>query len=301
MSETAPAPTTVLGSSAAAAPATPAPAAAAPAATAPAPAAPTDTRAWLPEGYRTDPTFKDIGDIEVLAKSYKNAASLIGADKATVLRIPTDPASADMGEIYNRLGRPESPEKYSAWEGAPIGEAAVPELRAKFHEAGLSDAQAKAVVGLYAEQTQAAVVQRQAQDTQVAEATIADLKREWGDAFGDRLLRAERALLDTGGEDLLALFQQARGPDGAPLASNAAMIRALAKMGERIAEPSTLRGTNGNSGAGPRTPADAQAEIAKLTGDRAFYDVLKDRFHPEYPAKKQLWDTLHQQAFPSAA
>jgi hypothetical protein len=206
-----------------------------------------------------------------------------------------------MGEIYNRLGRPESPEKYSAWEGAPIGEAAVPELRAKFHEVGLSDAQAKAVVGLYAEQTQTAVVQRQAQDTQVAEATIADLKREWGDAFGDRLLRAERALLDTGGEDLLALFQQARGPDGAPLASNAAMIRALAKMGERIAEPSTLRGTNGNSGAGPRTPADAQAEIAKLTGDRAFYDVLKDRFHPEYPGKKQLWDTLHQQAFPSAA
>lgn len=263
----------------------------------------TDARAWLPEAYRADPTFKDIGDIDVLAKSYKNAASLIGADKATVLRIPSAADAPEWGEVFNRLGRPETPDKYSAWDGAPIDEATAPVLREKFHAAGLTDAQAKAVVGLYGEQMQAAIAQRQAQDVQVAEATVADLKREWGEAFADRLHAAERALREMGGDELVALVQQARAPDGTPLASHGQMIRALARIGERIAEPATLRGTAGQSGqgSGPRTPADAQAEIARLTADRAFYDILRDRFHPEYPAKKELWDKLHKQAWPDGA
>lgn len=302
MSDTAT--TTVLGGAAAAAGAQGTDGTASGAAagtTATATATTTDPRTWLPEAYRADPTFKDIGDLEVLAKSYKNAASLIGADKATVLRIPTDLAAPEMGEIYNRLGRPESPDKYSAWEGAPIGEDIVPALREKFHAAGLTDAQAKAVVGLYGEQAQASVAARQAQDEQVRDATIADLKREWGEAFGERLHRAERALLDMGGEDLLGLFQQARAADGTPLASHGKVIRALAEMGAKIAEPATLKGGTAGAPTGPRTPADAQAEINRLTADPAFYAVLKDRFHPEYPAKKQMWDDLHKQAFPSGA
>ena len=54
-----------------------------------------------------------------LAKSYVNAQSMIGADKVA---IPGKHATdEDWGEVYRRLGRPDTPEGYELVNEVPEG------------------------------------------------------------------------------------------------------------------------------------------------------------------------------------
>jgi hypothetical protein len=71
-----------------------------------------DTREWLPETYRGNPLFADFKDPEAVFKYYENAARLVGVDKAEVLRLPKDPAAAEWADVYAKLGRPDTPDKY---------------------------------------------------------------------------------------------------------------------------------------------------------------------------------------------
>ncbi|MFN0183044.1 MAG: hypothetical protein ACKVQR_04410 [Aquabacterium sp.] len=259
-------------------------------------------RAWLPEAFRTDPTFKDIGNVEALAKSYKGAASLVGLDKGQVLRIPAAGDDAAREALFNQLGRPEAPDKYSAWEGAPLDEKAIPVTRETFHKLGLSDAQAAGVIKHYTEQTTAALTARAARDAEIGSAVTHDLRTEWGEAYDERLNQAVRGMRETGGDALIALIDSARLPDGTPFGSNAAVIKAYAKIGAALAEPAGLKGGTGAAGgAGALTPADARAEIARLSHDKAFFGEFSDRQHPKYTEHRARWDELHRQAYPEGA
>lgn len=267
-----------------------------------APAGAADERAWLPEAFRANPVFKDIGSVEALAKSYDGAARLVGLDKGQVLRIPAADDEAGRAALFNQLGRPEAPDKYSAWEGAPLDEAAIPVTRETFHKLGLSDAQAAGVIKHYTEQTTAALTARAARDAEIGSAVTHDLKTEWGEAYDERLNHAVRAMKELGGDDLVGLVDSARLPDGTPFGSSAAVIKAFAAMGARIAEPAGLKGGTGSTGSGGAlTPADARAEIARLSHDKAFFAEFSDRQHPKYAEHRTRWDELHRQAYPEGA
>jgi hypothetical protein len=74
----------------------------------------TSTSSWkdsISEEYRADPNIEKFTEIDALAKSYINATKMIGQDKVA---IPNNNSTEDQwNEVYAKLGRPESPDKYS--------------------------------------------------------------------------------------------------------------------------------------------------------------------------------------------
>ena len=287
MSETSEAPVaSLLGS----APPAPAPAAAAPAeAAAPAVAG----REWLPEAFRSDPAFKDLGSVEALAKTYKSAVSMVGLDKAAVLRVPKDEADAGAwDEVFAKLGRPEAPDKYGfKAEGLP--EPLTQAAREAFHKAGLNDRQAGAVMALYQEQQQAQLAQAQQAMAATMQQTEQALRGEWGQAYDQRLAAAKTAVREVGGPEVIQVLNDTG------LGNHPAVIQMFAKLGAERAEAPALKGV-GNAAGGPLTPDQARAEIGSFMGTPDA-KALMDRDHPGYPAAKAKWDALHRAAFGAAA
>jgi hypothetical protein len=298
MSDTTPAPATMLGEPPADAPAgsaAPAPAGTPPAST---PPAGTDARDWLPEAFRANPVFKDIASVEALAKSYDGAARLVGLDKGQVLRLPASEDAPEWADVFTRLGRPESPDKYEFPElPGQLVEGVEPAARDTFHKLGLSAKQARGVMELYGGQVQAAEAARLEKAEQVEAAVVADLRREWGDDFDNRLLAAQTAVRELGGPDLGKLMNEARMPDGTRLGQHPLLVKAFAEMGRRIAEPGDLRGGGGGTG-GPAsyTPDEAAAEIKRLTSDTEFHAARRDPRHADHVKNVETWSRLNKAA-----
>jgi hypothetical protein len=75
---------------------------------------PTVNKTWkeaISEEFRSDPNIEKFTEIDALAKSYINATKMIGQDKVAV---PNKNSTEDQwNEVYDKLGRPESADKYS--------------------------------------------------------------------------------------------------------------------------------------------------------------------------------------------
>lgn len=256
----------------------------------------TDPRAWLPEAYRGDPTFADIKDMEGLSKSYKHAATLVGVDRAEMLRLPKDAAAPEWDAIFNRLGRPDKPDGYE-WK-TPEGLPAEVEtaFRTDVHKLGLTKAQAAGVLDFYGQQLAAQTAAQQAVTGAAEQETIITLKKEWGAAFPDQLHAARRALDEIGGPQLAQKLVAAK------LTADPDIIRFFAKLGMQSAEPGALIGGSGGAiGRVALTPDAAQREIRTLQGDKTFFREFSDRSHPNHATHKGRWDELHKYAYPEAA
>ena len=255
-----------------------------------------DPRDWLPEPYRADPTFKDLKDIDGLAKSYKHAASLVGIDKAQVLRIPAADDAEGWAAVHAQLGRPEAPEGYEFPEmPAPLDTVMEQAARGAFHKAGLSAAQGRQVMELYGGLVQQAQQQRAQQAEQLEAAVVADLQKEWGEAFDARVAAANQVINELGGEPLAQAMQSVELADGTRLGQHPALIRFLAEIGARLAEPTALKGGAGGATApGPYTPEAALAEVSRLRDDKEFHAARRTPTHPDHARNAALWDRLHQ-------
>ena len=65
----------------------------------------------ISEQFRNDPSIEKFTEIDALAKSYINATKMIGQDKVA---IPNNNSTDDQwNEVYDKLGRPESADKYA--------------------------------------------------------------------------------------------------------------------------------------------------------------------------------------------
>ena len=266
-----------------------------------APQSAADPRDWLPEEYRADKTFEPIKDVAALAKSYKHAATMVGLDKGQVLRIPAGDDPEQMAAVFSALGRPEKPDGYEFPElPGRLMDGMEPAIRDAFHQAGLSATQAKATMGLYGTLVQQAQQQRIAKANEIEAAVVADLQKEWGDAFDERVTAANRVINEIGGEDLARWFQTTELADGTRIGLHPQLTRLLAELGTRIAEPTGLKGPGSVNGARALTPGEAQAEIQRLKADPEFGAQFRDKSHPLYPEHKAKWDRLHLAAYPTA-
>lgn len=252
-----------------------------------------DPRAWLPEAYRNDPTFADLRDLDGLAKSYKHAATLVGADRAQVLRLPKAPDAPEWEDVWNRLGRPEKPDGYALATPDGTPPETLTALADVFHKAGMTKQQADAVMGWYGERVQAAMTERSQRAEIGAQEAVRLLKQEWGAAYDDQVHAARQAVREYGGEAFTKLL------DETGLHSHPAVVRMMARIGASLAEPGGLKGGgNGQATGGPVTPAAAVQEIARLRGDRQFTADLMARTAPGHQAARERWDNLHRMAYP---
>jgi len=155
------------------------------------PAPQTSWKDSISEEYRADPNIEKFTEIDALAKSYINATKMIGQDKVA---IPNNNSTDDQwNEVYAKLGRPESADKYSLdvkSEVVNLDENAIKSFTENAHQLGLNNKQAQGILEFYKNNMEGTAQQSKI-DTETAQAQAEQqLRQEWGRDFDGKVKQA---------------------------------------------------------------------------------------------------------------
>lgn len=265
-----------------------------------------DWRTTIPEGIRGEVYFKDIADVGDLASKAFNQAKLIGVPPDQLIRLASTDDKTAWDGIWNRLGRPESADKYQLTDpkevpaGLDINAEAKTAFSAKVHELGLNQRQADA---LYQWLNGDRITRfNSALDgiKQSVEAVDGALKQKWGAAYpqksGDLNLLVDHLSRQFNLGSTLKDAIDATGGD-----SGVAVRTALAEVGALMREHQLITGSGGGPAPGALTPAEAQQQINAIYGDPQSQAALKDKNHVTHSDTVAKLARLYQFAFPAAA
>lgn len=228
-----------------------------------------------------------------IAEGFWNAEKKMGVPADRVLKLPEDMTDPEaLAPVYDRLGRPESPDKYelAAPEGVQTEEAFVNWARNAFYKAGLTQAQAKAVFEDYMGFENEYFSNVETNSAEESQAQELALKKEWGNAFQQNTAIAGAAANQLGvtTEEVDAI-QEALGFDRT--------MKLFHQIGSRTMEPNLLNGGQNNDGMGSAmTPEAAKQRIEELKADPDW----RKAFNNNGPNSKEArqWNWLHQMAYP---
>lgn len=292
--------------------------AAAPAAPAAAPAADAN-KAWsfptekafaeyLPDAYKADANFRDIKDFDGLLKSFVGARKMTGLDKANLLPIPSNDDAKDWDAVYNKLGRPESADKYEIpkpGEGKEYSEAdkaMQTALLPILHKAGVTQRQLAAIVPAWNALAAQAGEATAKQEKDAIAAADADLTKEWGAAKDSKIAIGKEALTHFTTElklgDTLTKALEAKDANGNALGNNPALLKLFAHFGAQLKEDGLI-GKGGGGGAGEYSPAEAQQQINAKRNDADFQKVYRDKKNPAHADAVAEMQRLYEQAYPA--
>ena len=139
------------------------------------------------------------------------------------------------------------------------------------HKLGLLPGQANGVVKFYNEAM--GKIQQDAESTAVAarEASSTELKKEWGQAFDQKIAQAANLAQSVGATELF----NANMADGTKLGDHPTMIKAFAQLAAQMGEDNITQ----SSGPAFQTPAQLDKEIGELTMPGSAY---WDKSHPNH-------------------
>ena len=249
----------------------------------------------LPEDLRAEPAFKDIGNVQDLARSYFNAQKMVGADKVAIPGQNAD--ESDWGTFYDKLGRPSEAASYEFNPGEEAGSLSDSEQLSQFKDAaynlGLSKKQAEGLFDWYNKTSVDAYgkVETALEDRRLqAEET---LRGEFGNAYDERVGLASRVAQEFGGDEGIELLEESG------LGNDPRVIKMFAKIGMAMAEDSIAIG-DGNSSF-TMTPDEAQREIASLQRDADFMTSYGDASNPTHGEAVTRMAKLFEYAHPDIA
>lgn len=247
---------------------------------------PTVAKSWkeaIPEDLRNDPNISKFTELEALAKSYINATRMIGQDKVAV---PNNNSTDDQwNEVYNKLGRPESPDKYKLEvksDVVPLDDGAIKSFAENAHKLGLNNKQAQGILEFYKESMEGSVQQSRV-DTETAQAnTEAQLRKEWGRAFDDNIKRAGAVAKANMNPQILDMELK----DGTRLGDHPEVIKGFANIANLLSEDKLVGTESENVSQG----VDYQSEISKIVNDRS--GPYWNKSHPDHDKVVQQVFTL---------
>ena len=192
-------------------------------------------------------------------------------------------------EVYNKLGRPETADKYEATIPKEYQqyyqENSLNEFKNIAHEIGLNNEQVNKLLDFqnkkieYEKQNQSSQLEIQKQETQNV------LKKEWGFDYDKKVRQAHRALEVYGDEEIKQLMNTEAG-------NNPAVIRLFARLGEDVTEDMAQNTKNNNLAT---SPLDAQEEITEIFDNPEHpYHNAKDKGHAVAVEKMRQ---LHEKVF----
>lgn len=241
-----------------------------------APAAPAGG-SWFPEAHKGFMETKGNPDPATFVESYINLEKLVGADPKSILRIPKEGDADAQAKFYNALGRPETADKYTAFDALkddPLAKAMAPVA----HELGLTDKQWQGLQAKLMEQTAAmqtagatqSAAEEKAANAKRMDALKADVGADKMAEFTEHAHRAVRTAVpetykDPGTGETLnrdqinARIEAALGPDLA--------LRIFSTLGKFQAEDASV---HGGPASGIMGRDAAQARIAQLQSDKAW-------------------------------
>ena len=227
----------------------------------------------ISQEYRTNPNIEKFTELDALAKSYINAVSMIGTDK---IPLPGKSATDEQwNEVYNKLGRPESPDKYTLelkTDVAPVDENIIKGFAQNAHKLGLNNKQAQGILEFY-KSTLEGSAKEMAVNMEAAQAEAANtLRSEWGRAY-DENLRKAASVAKTYLEPEI-LDSQLR--DGTRLGDHPKIIKAFANIANLLSEDKIIGTESDNILQG----RDIEKEIDELTSDRQ--GAYWNKTHPNH-------------------
>jgi hypothetical protein len=243
----------------------------------------------IPEDLRDHPSLSPIKDVGNLAKSYINAQQLIGADK---LAAPKNPSEEQLTEIYNYLGKPETPDAYEvAVDGNIITEEAANSYKDVAHKLNLTPQQASGILEYYkglATSTQEQAVQNiEYQREQVEN----DLKKEWGQAYEQKITSAGQVIKEYGNPEML----EWQLSDGTKLGNHPEFIKAFANIAD-FRQSVTSEDTISNTTSGSvMTPAEAQSEVNAIMANPKdpYWDKNSISHRQQIERVQELYGMIH--------
>ena len=245
---------------------------------------PTVAKSWkeaISEEFRNDPNISKFTELDALAKSYINATRMIGQDKVAV---PNENSTDDQWqEVYGKLGRPESPDKYKLEvksDVVPLDEGAIKSFAENAHQLGLNNKQAQGILEFYKNSMEGSAQQNQV-DMETAQAqSEQELRKEWGGNYEANIKKA--AAVAKANMDANILDMQLK--DGTRLGDNPAIIKGFANIANLMSEDKLVS----TESEGVSQGVDYQSEINKLVNDRS--GPYWNKSHPDH-------DKIVQQVF----
>lgn len=223
-----------------------------------------DFQNLIPEEYKEEKSLQNFSNMDDFVKSYLHSQKLVGADKIPVPnKLATDD---DWNTVYERLGRPESPEGYSYElpEESKVDDTTLKAFSAEAHKLGLLPKQAQGIMNYYnslAEQSDKSLEFRD--ETARAEAEI-ELRKEYGPAYDLKVTQARNLATNTLGADFL---RNTILEDGSSLGNNPQIVRAFADLASKLSEDSMVQGEVASA----MTVKEIDGEIDTLTQPGSAY------------------------------
>jgi hypothetical protein len=247
---------------------------------------PTVAKSWkdtISEEFRSDPNIAKFTEIDALAKSYINATRMIGQDKVAV---PNENSTDDQwNEVYGKLGRPESPDKYKLEvqsETVPLDENTVKQFAENAHKLGLNNKQAQGILEYYKNSMEGSLQQARI-DTETAQANAEqELRKEWGRSYDENIKKAGAIAKANMSEDILNMELK----DGTRIGDHPSVIKGFASIANLMSEDKLVSTESENVDRG----TDYEAEISKIVNDRD--GPYWNRSHPDHDKVVQQVFTL---------
>jgi len=246
----------------------------------------TVAKSWketISEEFRSDPNIAKFTEIDALAKSYINATRMIGQDKVAV---PNENSTDDQWqEVYGKLGRPESPDKYKLEvqsETAPLDDTAIKQFAENAHQLGLNNKQAQGILEFYKNSMEGSIQQARV-DTETAQANAEqELRKEWGRSYDENIKKAGAIAKANMSEDILNMELK----DGTRIGDHPSVIKGFASIANLMSEDKLVSTESENVDRG----TDYEAEISKLVNDRD--GPYWNKSHPDHDKVVQQVFTL---------
>lgn len=236
---------------------------------------------------------KGFKDPSMLLDSYINLEKLRGVPQERLLKLPEAADSPEWGQVWSKLGRPDSPEGY----GIEVPEKADPEFynwaKSAFHKLNFTKDQATNLLTEFSQYSEGVKLTAQEKyKQQVSEQELA-LKKEWGAAYHQNIAVAQEAVKKFGvPAEAVDALEKTLGFDG--------VMKFLSNIGSKLGESRFIAGNQG-AGFSPEnggilTPDQAKARISSLKKDPTF---VQRYVAGDYEAKKKM-DLLHEMAYPGS-
>ena len=239
----------------------------------------------ISEEYRVDPNIEKFTEIDALAKSYINATKMIGQDKIV---IPTKNSGQEAwDEAYAKLGRPESPEKYTfdvKSDVVNMDEGAIKSFAEQSHKLGLNNKQAEGILDFYKNNMEGTAQQAKI-DTETAQSQAEqELRQEWGRDFDGKVKQAGALAKANINPEVLDMTLS----NGTRLGDHPEIIKGFAKIAGMMSEDKIVSTESENV----NTVADIETEISAITNDTD--GPYWNKQHPDHDKAVQQVYTLRE-------
>jgi len=233
------------------------------------------TTSWYPEEYAETVTAKGWKEPADALKSYSEMEKYVGKVKSGGLQLPDELGNEDVSQIYSRLGRPESPDKYdfNAPDGVELDNDLLGQFKQYAHTQNLTGAQFKSMVQFQIDATNAALEAQQTYQMEAKEAAAKALKETWKENYDANFKKAKETAVNL---DLLDVA------DELGLSDDPRFIQKMLDLSSKLSED-TLR---------PK-PKNAEPDRGQKIKELASSEAFRNAGHPDHKKVMKEFMQLH--------